>query len=168
MIGALMNTDLARAGYIFDSAKYLALATVDNAGLWATTLNYVILKREPLSLLFYSSRGSRHSQAIESRTSVAGSLYVTDAPDRGLDGCQFESDCILIGDNEVSEIHDYYYRTNFPDTSERVAWMIDVSKFRSTGSHAFYRLNITALWLIDDETWEVDKVDRRKPIRLAI
>ncbi|TDD28862.1 pyridoxamine 5'-phosphate oxidase family protein [Actinomadura sp. KC06] len=151
---------------LLDQGRFTTLATTDGTAPWASTVNFVPL-RDPLRLVWYSMRDSQHSRNIETEPAVSGSIYLTGLPGFGLDGLQFEGRAHAVPSNQVEDIHDRYYRLNFPDEADRRAWILPVQEFHGDGPRRFYIAEITRLWLLDIDRWLHDKHDRRLEVPLT-
>lgn len=160
-----------RAETLLTRAQFVTLATHGTNGVWASTVNYVLLK-DPVRLLWYSDHAAQHSRNIAEDGSVSGSLFRTglvgaEAPE-GLpvDGAQLAGTCRVIGTEEIASYHQLYYDLNFPDPDTRARWMLPQAEFHGTGPQRFYELAVERLWLYDAERWMTDQHDTRCSVRV--
>lgn len=144
----------------------MTLATHGANGVWASTVNYVLLK-DPVRLLWYSDHAAQHSRNIVEDGSVSGSLFRTglvgaEAPE-GLpvDGVQLTGTCRVVGAEEIASYHQLYYDLNFPDPDTRARWMRPQAEFHGHGTRRFYELTVDALWLYNAERWVTHQRDTR-------
>jgi uncharacterized protein YhbP (UPF0306 family) len=161
-----------RSDLILDRARFVTLATSGPGGPWASTVNYVALRR-PLRMMWYSLRSAQHSVNLAAHPGVSGSLFLTgltgaDAPAGiPIDGAQFTGECREVTADELPEYHRNYYQSNFPDPAVREQWMLPLDEFRGNGPRRFYRLDIDRWWLYDAQRWTVDKHDSRVEVPVA-
>jgi uncharacterized protein YhbP (UPF0306 family) len=159
----LSNTsDLAtRSDVLIEGGRFVTLATTDPNGAWASTVAYVPL-RDPLRLLWYSLRETRHSRNIENHPIVSGSIWMTGLPvGVGLDGAQFTGTARTVQPGELDAMHAWYYERSFPEESTRREWMLPAAEFHGDGARRFYLLEVREWWLLDVEQWLIDKRDQR-------
>lgn len=154
-----------RCDRLLNTTRFITLATVSAQGApWASTVNYVY-REETGTLIWYSMSDAVHSRNIEHEPHITASLFRTDlgesSPPVGLDGLQISGIAHFVPDNEVSLIHEYYYRKNFPDEQVRARWALLLSDFHRAGQRSFYEFEPKQLWLLDLERWEIDKKDKR-------
>lgn len=153
-----------RSLYLLNSARFFTLASqqTDNTP-WAATVNYVPFF-SPLRLVWYSMSTARHSENIRHRPKVSGSLFRYDMPSTsplGLDGAQFIGIVREIPQCECENIHQDYYRLNFPNVLERANWQLPLHEFYGDGPRRFYEVLIEDWWLLDIDGWLITKVDGR-------
>jgi uncharacterized protein YhbP (UPF0306 family) len=164
---------LKRSHFLLENARYITLATNDQAGNpWASTVNYVVLY-QPLRLLWYSLRAAKHSRNIEVKPEIAATLFSTDprlAEDEthvGVDGAQLFGTAREVDPEELNKYHQIYYTKNFPDPEIRNEWMLPLEDFHSEGPRRFYLLEPQQWWLFDKERWVRDKSDTRLEVPLT-
>ncbi|AZE47014.1 hypothetical protein C4K04_1322 [Pseudomonas chlororaphis] len=159
-----------RSRTLLSTARFMTLATASTRGSpWASTINYVCL-REPLKLIWYSSRDAVHSRNIADRAGISATVFRSDLGEIspiGLDGGQLVGECRAIVGAEVEEIHQHYYEQNFPDVLARQQWMLPIDQFQGEGVRRFYELSIERWWLFDIERWLQDKQDSRVEVPLS-
>ncbi|MGW7519513.1 pyridoxamine 5'-phosphate oxidase family protein [Streptomyces sp. NPDC054796] len=155
-----------RSNVLIENARFMTLATQGADGPWASTVNYVPL-REPLRLLWYSLRRSRHSRNIETHPEVSGSLFMTGLDTQlTLDGAQFTATAEAVGADRLAELSDWYYARNFPDETVRAQWRLPREEFTGDGPRRFYLLTVHEWWLLDVDQWLVDMNDQRIAVPL--
>ncbi|MFC7898310.1 pyridoxamine 5'-phosphate oxidase family protein [Streptomyces sp. NPDC057381] len=159
-----------RTRALLDGARYLNLATVSESGEpWVATLQYAWLGG-PLRLLFGSSAGSRHGRDIHAAPRVGGSLFTAgegDGLDVGaVDGAQFTGTCTELDGDALDRYHSLFYEALFPDPRERARWQLPRTSLRAPADHRLYLVEVERWWLVDTRTWEQDRTDRRREVRL--
>ncbi|NUS74211.1 MAG: pyridoxamine 5'-phosphate oxidase family protein [Corynebacteriales bacterium] len=161
-----------RSRFLLENARFVTLATSGPAGIWASTVNYVVLPN-PLRLLWYSLKTARHSLNIAAQPYISGSLFLTgltgsNAPSGiPIDGAQLTGTCHEVSGPEATEHHREYYERNFPDPAIREQWLLPLSDFRDEGPRRFYSLRVNDWWLYDADRWLVDKHDTRVEVPLS-
>ncbi|WP_051242608.1 pyridoxamine 5'-phosphate oxidase family protein [Stappia stellulata] len=160
-----------RVEFLLRTARFVTLATADpETGPWASTVNYILCEDNDIRLLWYSMRDAQHSRNIERTSAISGSIFRTDlTPEQsplGLDGVQFSGHCRAVPVARVANVHEEYYRLNFPDEALRKQWMLPLDQFTGAGPRRFYEFVLEKMWLLDIERWLLDKEDRRFEVNL--
>jgi len=153
-----------RAARLIRANRYLTLATADDQGPWAAPINYVTGPGDFLH--FYSTITARHSLAVSHTPRVAGAIFDTRAASEDVDGLQVAASCTVVDAGQLDEVHSHYFEVNFADPTERKWWYRPPAAFLDGGVWRFYRLTIEEAYVIDFESIEKDRVDRRVTVDL--
>lgn len=158
-----MDTTASRAAKMVKGNRFLTLATASGSGAWAAPVNYIV--GPGAYLHYYSARSARHSRDIEATATVAGAIFNSQAASEDVDGMQFEAVCTALQDQDLSNVHEYYFDTNF-SAEERDWWFRPTSAFDKGGTWAFYRIDMRHVWVIDFESIERERLDTRLEVNI--
>lgn len=161
----MVDTPSQRAARIVANNRFLTLACADNEGPWAAPINYVIGPGQ--RLIFYSARESRHSKAIEHDAAIAGAIFDSRASSDDVDGLQFAGRCEIASGATLELAHERYFETNFDSAEDRDWWFRPVEAFSSGGVSAFFQIDLSDVWVIDFESVETNRIDRRLDVNLS-
>ncbi len=149
----------ARAAKIISDNRFLSLACTDKDGPWVAPINYVIGPGRTLS--FYSAVDARHSLAVAITPRTAAAIFDSRASSEDVDGLQLSLICTEVEPSELETVHQHYFATNFASEDEKEWWLRPPDAFLGNGPSRFYALEIVAAYVIDFESVERDKIDRR-------
>jgi uncharacterized protein YhbP (UPF0306 family) len=150
---------------MLSSNRFLTLATADPEGPWATPINYVVGPGEYLH--FYSAVESLHSRAIGNANDVAIAIFDSKASSEDVDGMQSRARCTVVTHTDLPTVHEHYFRVNFSSDEDRAWWYRPAEEFEEPSIWRFYRLALIEAWVIDFDSIEQERVDRRLPVDLA-
>lgn len=117
----------------------LTLATVDEAGPWATPLFYV--SDDSLDLFFLSDPSTRHCQAIARNPQVSAAVHGGFTAWTEIRGLQLEGQAHVVDDERAGASALARYATKFP---------FALALISPDRSHRFYRIRPRWLRLIDN------------------
>ncbi|TCO59602.1 pyridoxamine 5'-phosphate oxidase family protein [Actinocrispum wychmicini] len=159
---------VSRSNVLIERGRFITLATHGSDGVWASTVNFVPL-RKPLRLLWYSQRRVRHSRNVAEAPAAAGTIFLTGlTTELGLDGAQLTGTVRAVEDkDELAERAEFYYLRNFPDDQVRARWRLPLTEFRGAGHRRFYELTVTGWWLLDVDHWLATMNDQRVAVDLS-
>jgi uncharacterized protein YhbP (UPF0306 family) len=148
-----------RAASIITENRFLSLATIDASGPWIAPINFVV---GPGShLYFYSATESRHSRALATHEGVAVAIFDSRATSDEVDGMQFSGICSEVTGDDLDAVHAHYFAVNFSDPEEREWWLRPSEEFTGNGLWRFYRLSLQEVFVIDFDSIEQERVDKR-------
>ncbi|MFF5308788.1 pyridoxamine 5'-phosphate oxidase family protein [Streptomyces massasporeus] len=153
-----------RAAKMIRENRFFTLATQGVDGVWAAPINYVL--GENAELYFYSAADARHSRHIGDQALVAGAVFNSTATSEEVDGLQFAATCITLDGDELERVSEYYFQVNFPDEVDREWWYRPAAEFAPGATWRFYKLQFTDVFVIDFESVEESRVDKRVRIDL--
>ncbi|MFE6156938.1 hypothetical protein [Streptomyces sp. NPDC057889] len=85
-----------------------------------------------------------------------------------MDGAQFTGHCAEVPTTELPCYHAHFYRNLFPDPRQRERWALPLSALEGDAPHRLYVVAIDHWWLVDTETWQDDRIDRRVQVDGAV
>ncbi|WP_157968674.1 pyridoxamine 5'-phosphate oxidase family protein [Streptomyces geranii] len=154
-----MNDFTQRAAKMIRENRFLTLATHKADEVWAAPINYVV--GTDGNLYFYSAAEARHSRHVGDIAVVAGAVFNSMATSEEVDGLQFSATCEPLDGGKLEAISEYYFRVNFPDEVDREWWYRPASAFTPGGTWRFYQLSMTDVFVIDFESVETSRIDKR-------
>lgn len=157
-------TPTERAAKMIKQNRYLTLGTADDVGPWVAPINYVI--GPGAHLHFYSASNARHSVALARKSLCSGAIFDSRAASEDVDGLQFEATCDVVEDPDLEPVHSHYFEVNFADPAVRKWWYRPPGAFGAEGIWRFYRITLSALYVIDFESITKERVDRRVDVAL--
>jgi len=154
-----MPSSEERAASLITNNRYLSLATRDSSGPWVAPINYVVGPHNYLH--FYSAVESRHSQAMADGGDVAVTIFNSQASSEEVDGLQASGLCTVVPPGEIEAVHAHYFEVNFSDPEEREWWLRPAQEFTGNGKWRFYQVSLEEIFVIDFDSIERERVDRR-------
>jgi len=148
-----------RAASLITDNRYLSLATRDSSGPWVAPINYVVGPDDCLH--FYSAVEARHSRALADAADSAVAIFNSQASSEEVDGLQASGRCTAVPPDELETVHSHYFEVNFTSPEERAWWLRPADEFTGDGKWRFYRLSLEEIFVIDFESIENERVDRR-------
>ena len=131
--------------------KYLTLSTSEGNVPWISPLYYVI--DDKWNLYFVSPLESRHAQHISKNPYVAFAIFdSTQEPGDGI-GVQASARASIVESTNYPQIVQDYLK-------ELEEFNIAIREYR------VFRLEITRIFITDQEAWEKNGIDRRLEVRL--
>lgn len=166
-----MNEDsVARGAAIILNSRYLTLATAGEGGAWASPVSYT--RGRDGHLYYYSALAARHSRNIAAHHQAAAAIFDSQASSDDADGIQLKVDAEVVSETQVAHIHGHYYRTMWPDPTERANWEQMLHHFKAPGPLRFYRLIIREAFVLDLAAYEVASgepiIDQRAQVDVAV
>lgn len=154
-----MPSPAERAASIITENRFLSLGTSDANGPWIAPINFVVGPGN--YLYFYSATESRHSHALETNERVAVAIFDSRATSDDVDGMQCSGICSEVAERDIDAVHAHYFAVNFSDPEEREWWLRPSEEFTGNGLWRFYRLSLQEIFVIDLDSIEQERVDKR-------
>lgn len=150
---------VARAMKMLNDNMFLTLGTAEDGLPWCSVVAYV--QGPGPALHFYSALESAHARHIGKNPSVAMAIWDSRARGDEVDGLQIEAQCTVVEPANLEPVVEHYFDSLFPDPEAHAWWFRPAAAFSGDGTWRFYRLDIEAAFVIDQENFSATKIDRR-------